>query len=103
MAPAASYQALSNDKSAIVGSANFTRSGISTGNCGCLLYFTKDTKLYEDALKAARRHFDENKGFQNARGQPFSKRLESLDKLVTSLEELESYLTELYQEISSIA
>jgi len=62
MTTAASYQALPNDKSAIVGSANFIRSGISTGNCGCLLYFTKDTKLYEDALKAAHRHFVENKG-----------------------------------------
>ena len=47
-----------------MGSANFTRSGIlSDGNWECLLHFTKDEKLYKDALDAARRHFDAGIGF----------------------------------------
>jgi hypothetical protein len=93
-----------NDRSAIIGSANFTRSGILTdGNWECLLHFTKDTKLYEDALKAARSHFDVSKGFDECERATLSlvNRLELLDKPVTGLEELEGYLTELYQEISS--
>jgi len=95
-----------NDKSAIVGSANFTRSGISTdGNWECLLHFTKDAKLYEDAFKVARHHFDVSKGFDECERATLSlvNRLKLLDKPVSGLEELENYLTELYQEISAIA
>ncbi len=95
-----------NDRSAIVGSANFTRSGIlSDGNWECLLHFTKDEKLYEDALKVAHNHFDASKGFDECERASLSlvNRLQLLDKPATSLEELESYLTELYQEISAIA
>jgi phosphatidylserine/phosphatidylglycerophosphate/cardiolipin synthase-like enzyme len=96
-----------NDRSAIVGSANFTRSGIlSDGNWECLLHFTRDAKkLYEDALKVAHSHFDSSKGFDECERATLSlvNRLQLLDKPATSLEELESYLTELYHEISSIA
>ena len=95
-----------NDRSAIVGSANFTRSGIlSDGNWECLLHFTKDEKLYKDALDAARRHFDAGIGFDECERATLSlvNRLQLLDKPAASLEELESYLTDLYQEISSIA
>ena len=96
-----------NDRSAIVGSANFTRSGIlSDGNWECLLHFTRDAKkLYEDALKVAHSHFDASKGFDECERATLSlvNRLQLLDKPATSLEELESNLTELYQEISSIA
>lgn len=95
-----------NDKSAILGSANFTRSGILTdGNWECLLHFTRDAKLYQDALKVAHRHFDASKGFDECEGATLSlvNRLKLLDKPATSLEELENYLTELYQEISAIA
>jgi hypothetical protein len=89
-----------------MGSANFTRSRtLSDGNWECLLHFTKDAKLYENALKVAHRHFDVSKGFDECERATLSlvNRLQLLDKPATSLEELESYLTELYQEISSIA
>jgi hypothetical protein len=95
-----------NNRSAIVGSANFTRSGIlSDGNWEYLLHFTKDEKLYKDALDAAHRHFDVGKGFDECERATLSlvNRLQLLDKPATSLEELENYLTELYQEISAIA
>jgi hypothetical protein len=70
-----------------------------------LLHFTRDAKLYQDALKVARRHFDASKGFDECERAIFSlvNRLKLLDKPAASLEELENYLTNLYQEISAIA
>jgi hypothetical protein len=89
-----------------VGSANFTRSGIlSDGNWECLLHFTKDEKLYKDTLDAARRHFDAGIGFDECERATLSlvNRLQLLDKLATSFEELENYLIELYQDTKEIA
>ncbi len=57
-----------NERSIIMGSANFTRGGIlDGGNWECVIHFTKDenTNLYNEALRVAQHYLSISKGFED--------------------------------------
>lgn len=95
-----------NDFSVILGSVNFTKSGIAdNGNWECLLKLRRDhaKAIHTDALKVAERHFSLGQDFSTCERVTLSllAELNLIDKPVASLDELLEYFNNLKHELSS--
>jgi len=88
-----------NEKFAVVGSANFTRSGVvKGGNWECLMLIERSSELYNEVLEEAERLYNSGKDFTecverlltliNDALKPLSVTIKSLDDLKTKLKEL---------------
>ncbi len=95
-----------NDFSVVLGSANFTKSGIADhGNWECLFHLKKDEaiSIYTEALNVARRHFNSGQDFFSCERSTLSllTKLNLIEKPVASLEELLEYFEDLRYELSA--
>jgi len=88
-----------NDRLALIGSVNFTRSGVvKGGNWECLMLVEQDNELYKEVLKEAERLYNSGKDFTecierlltliNEALKPLGVTVKSLDELKTKLKEL---------------
>jgi len=89
-----------NEKFALVGSANFTRSGVvKGGNWECLMLIERGSELYNEVLKEAERLYNSGKDFTECVERLLmliNDALKPLDVTIKSLDDLKIKLKELY-------